>query len=124
MMLFAVAHLLRLCDGTYAVRSTDYPGCEGRDQHIWPAREQFRCALDECVAEMLERDERPTLYWSFDQIKPFFLAHCRTQIHAPDRRPNTFDVGLIEPVTLSAASAKRLEAIRTAYEWEQMREAG
>ena len=124
MMLFAVAHLLRLCDGTYAVRSTDYPGCEGQDQQVWSAREQFRRAVDKRVEEMLERDQRPTLYWSADEIKPIFAAHCRIQIPAPDRMPNTFDVGLIEPVMLSAASAQRLEAISTIQGWEQMREAG
>jgi hypothetical protein len=124
MMLFAVAHLLRLCDGSWAVRSTDYPGCEGRDQQIWPARERFRRALDQCVAEMLERGGRPRLYSPAEEIEPFFAAHCAVQIPAPDRMPNTFDVGLIEPVMLSTASAERLEAIRTSQEWEQMRHAG
>jgi hypothetical protein len=124
MMLFAVAHLLRLSDGTYAVRSTDYPECEGRDKQIWPARERFRRALNERVEEMLERGERPALYWSAEEIQPFFEAHCAMQIPAPDRMPSTFDVGLIEPVMLSSASAERLDAIRTSQAWEEMREAG
>ncbi|HEX9209709.1 MAG TPA: hypothetical protein VF901_04300, partial [Bradyrhizobium sp.] len=44
------------------------------------------------------------LYWSAEEIEPFFTAHCAMQIPAPDRMPNTFDVGLIEPVMLSTAS--------------------
>ena len=124
MILFSVAHLLRLHDGSYAVRSTDYPGCEGRAQQVWPAREQFRCALDERVEEMLKRGDTPRLHRSAEEIEPFFAAHCALQIPAPDRMPNTFDVGLIEPVTLSTSAAERLETIRTSHEWEQMRKVG
>jgi hypothetical protein len=52
---FSIAHVLRLRDGTYAVRSADYPECEGRDVQVWPAREKFRVALSEQVAGMIEQ---------------------------------------------------------------------
>ncbi len=41
MLLFAVAHAVQLEDGTYAVRSPEFPGCEARSAHVEVAREQF-----------------------------------------------------------------------------------
>ena len=40
-MLFAIAHAFKLNDGTYAVRSPEFPGCEARDVAAERAREQF-----------------------------------------------------------------------------------
>lgn len=114
LFVFVLAYLVRLRDGTYAVRSPDYPGCEGRDPEPWPAREHFRRAISDRIHEMIEQSEVPVLYRSHYEIKPIFLSHCKTEIPAPDRLPNTYDYGVIEHVALSPEGAERLTAMLAA----------
>jgi hypothetical protein len=40
-----------------------------------------------------------------DEVKSIFPAHCKMQIVAKDRLPNTFDYGVIELVRLSVDAA-------------------
>jgi hypothetical protein len=72
MLLFAVAHLLRLRDGTYAVRSTEHPECEGRSVDAWPAREQFRRTLAARAEQLVEKGEEPALYYSPEEVEAIF----------------------------------------------------
>jgi hypothetical protein len=109
---FSIAHVLRLRDGMYAVRSAEYPSCEGLDAEIWPAREQFRQALSEHVRQMIRDGEMPSLYLSLEEAEAIFGEHCRTQIPAPDRLPKTYDYAVIVEVDLPADDAERLAAIR------------
>ena len=108
MVFLALAYVIRLRDGTYAVRSLDYPHCEGRSSQGWPARERFRRIVGDCIRQMIHRGEIPMLYESLDQVTPIFQSHCRKQIPAPDRLPNTNDYGVIEPVELSPKVAEQL----------------
>jgi hypothetical protein len=97
----------------YAVRSTDYPECEGRDVQVWPAREKFRTALSQRLSGMIEQGELPPgLYPSLEEVQSKFSAHCRIQIEAADRQPGTFDYAVIIEVSLAAAQAERFAAIR------------
>jgi hypothetical protein len=110
---FSIAHVLRLRDGTYAVRSADYPECEGRDIQVWPAREKFRTALSQHVTGMIEQGELPpALYPSLDEAQSKFGAHCRMQLEAEDRQPNTFDYAVIVDLDLPTIEAERLTALR------------
>lgn len=113
MAYFSIAHILRLQDGMYAVRSAGYPGCEGRDVQAWPAREKFRTALSERVREMIGAGEMPPgLYASLEEAQAKFGEHVRTQLEAEDRQPNTFDYAVIVDLDLPAAEAERYAAIR------------
>jgi len=47
MLMYAIGRLLALQDGSFAARSIDYPGCEGRARDRWSARQQFRRVLAE-----------------------------------------------------------------------------
>ena len=113
MAYFSIAHILRLRDGMYAVRSADYPECEGRDPQVWPAREKFRAALSEQVQEMIGQGEMPpSLYPSLDEAQAKFGEHCRTQLKAEDRQPDAFDYAVIIDLDLTGAEAERYAAIR------------
>ena len=90
MLLFAVAHAVQLEDGTYAVRSPEFPGCEARSAHVEVAREQFGEVLRERLLEMVEAGEVPSLY-SCEELGASFAGRCAVQISAPDRLPGTFD---------------------------------
>jgi hypothetical protein len=109
---FSIAHVLQLRDGRYAVRSAEYPSCEGCDAQIWPAREQFRQALSEHVQHMIRHGEVPSLYLSLEEAEAIFGEHCKMQIPAPDRLPKTYDYAVIVEVDLPADDAERLAAIR------------
>lgn len=110
---FSIAHVLRLRDGSYAVRCADYPECEGRDVEAWPAREKFCAALSEQVQEMIGQGELPPgLYVSLDEAQAKFGEHCRMQLEAEDRQPNTFDYAVIVEVSLPAAEAERYAKMR------------
>jgi hypothetical protein len=109
---YTIAHVLRLRDGTYAVRSVEYPSCEGCDAQLWTAREQFRQALSEHVQQMIQNDEMPVLYLSLEEAESIIGEHCKTQILAPDRVPNTSDYAMILEVSLPPADVERLAAIR------------
>ncbi|HEY6255372.1 MAG TPA: hypothetical protein VIY51_06215 [Xanthobacteraceae bacterium] len=110
---FSIAHILRLRDGMYAVRSAEYPGCEGRDFQMWPAREKFRAALSEQVREIIDQGELPpSLYPSLEEAESRFGAQCKTQIPAEDRLPKTYDYAVIVEVDLPAEEAERFAAIR------------
>jgi hypothetical protein len=113
-LLFAPACLLRLQDETYVVRSLDYPACEGRSDESWPAREQFRHVLGDCVRKMVEQGEVPILYDSADDLAPILSSLGRTQIAAPDRHPSSYDIWLIVPVSPLGETAERLAAMRLA----------
>jgi hypothetical protein len=109
---FAIAHVMRLRDGLYAVRSAEYPACEGHDLQVWTAREQFRRALCEHVSHMIQDGELPSLYLSLEEAELELPQQCRTQIEAPDRLPKTFDYAMIVEVELAADDAERFAAIR------------
>jgi hypothetical protein len=109
---YTIGHVLRLRDGTYAVRSVEYPSCEGGDAELWTAREQFRQAVSGHVQQMIQNGEMPALYVSLEEAEQILGEHCKTQIPAPDRLPNTFDYAMIVEVDLPAADAERLAAIR------------
>jgi hypothetical protein len=110
---FSIAHVLRLRDGMYAVRSADYPQCEGRDVQVWPAREKFRTALSEQVTGMIEQGELPpALYPTLDEAQSKLGVHCRMQLESEDRQPNTSDYAVIVDLDLPSIEAERLTALR------------
>jgi hypothetical protein len=109
---FSIAYILRLRDGTFAVRSAAYPNCEGRDLHAWAAREQFRQALTAQVRQMIQEGEVPPLYLSLEEAEDDLRAQCKVQIEAPDRLPKTYDFAAIVQVDLAAEDAERFAAIR------------
>jgi hypothetical protein len=109
---FSIAHMLRLRDGMYAVRSAEYPSCEGHDLQALAAREQFRHALTEQVRQMIQDGEVPRLYLSLEEAEEDLREHCEMQIEAPDRLPKTYDYAVIVEVDLAAEDAERFAAIR------------
>jgi hypothetical protein len=109
---FSIAHIVRLRDGAFAVRSTAYPACEGRDLQAWAAREQFRQALTEHVRQMIQEGEVPPLYLSLEEAEEDLGPHCRMRIEAPDRLPKSYDYAVIVEVDLAAEDAERFAAIR------------
>lgn len=109
---FSIAHIVRLRDGTFAVRSAEFPSCEGRDMQMWPAREKFRAALSEHVRQMIEHGEMPRLYPSLVEAEVKFSEHCKLQLPADDRLPNSFDYATIVDLDLPPDDAERLAAIR------------
>jgi hypothetical protein len=119
MLLYVLANQIRLRDGTYAVRSADYLECEGRSPQVWAAREEFRRALGDRVRQMIEQGDVPILYRSLDEVAPIFKSHCRKQIPARDRLPNTFDLGVIEQVSLSGDVATRFASMVSAQVRQQ-----
>jgi hypothetical protein len=108
MAYFAIAHVLQRRDGLYAVRSTEYPACEGRDIVLWTAREQFRRALSEHVAQMILVGEVPSLCSSLEEAESSLGAQCRIQVPDPERLPKTYDYAVIVEVDLSPDDAERL----------------
>ena len=109
---FSIGHIVRLRDGMFAVRSADYPACEGRDQQVWPAREQFRQALSARVRQAIQRGEAPPLFLTLQDAVASLPAHCKNQLEAPDRQPNTFDYAVIVEVELAAEEAERFISLR------------
>jgi hypothetical protein len=109
---FSIAHIVRLRDGTFAVRSAAYPSCEGHDLQAWAAREQFRQALSEHVRQMIQEGEVPPLYLSLEEAEEDLREHCKVQIEAPDRLPKSYDYAVIVEVDLAAEDAGRFAAIR------------
>jgi hypothetical protein len=109
---FSIAHIVRLRDGMFAVRSPEYPACEGHDLRAWVAREQFREALSEQVRQMIHDGEVPPLCLSLEEAEEDLSAHCRMQIEAPDRLPKSYDYAVIVEVNLAAEDAERFAAIR------------
>jgi hypothetical protein len=109
---FSIAHVVRLQGGMFAVRSTEYPSCEGCDVQMWPAREQFRHALSVRVRHMILQGEMPSLCLSLEEAESTLIQHCKTQIPAPDRLPNSYDYTVIVEVDLAADDAERFAAIR------------
>jgi hypothetical protein len=109
---FAIAHVMRLRDGLYAVRSAEFPGCEGRDVAVWPARAQFREALSGHVGAMIRDGEMPALFPSLEEAEAVLGEHCKVQIEAPDRLPKTFDYTVIVEVELAPDDAERFAALR------------
>jgi hypothetical protein len=112
MAYFAIAHVMRLRDGLYAVRSAEFPGCEGRDVALWPVRAQFREALSGQVSAMIREGEMPPLFPSLEEAEAVLGQHCKLQIEAPDRMPKTFDYTVIVEVDLVAEDAERFAALR------------
>jgi hypothetical protein len=109
---FSIAHVLRTRGGMFAVRSAEYPSCEGCDAEMWPAREQFRQALSEHVREMIQQGEVPSLCLSLEEAQALLGEHCKTQIPAADRLPKTYDYAVIVEVDLPADEAERFATIR------------
>jgi hypothetical protein len=112
MAYFAIGHALQRRDGLYAVRSTEFPACEGRDVALWTAREQFRQALSEHVCHLIQQGELPSLYVSLEEAEAILIEHCRIQIPDPERLPKTYDYAMIVEVNLAAVEAERFAAIR------------
>jgi hypothetical protein len=109
---FSIAHVLRLQSGMFAVRSAEYPSCEGCDVQMWPAREQFRQALSEHVRQMIQQGEMPSLCLSLEEAESSLVQQCKTQIPAADRLPKSYDYAVIVEVDLAADEAERYAAIR------------
>jgi ABC-type arginine transport system ATPase subunit len=109
---FSIAHVLRLRDGMFAVRSAEYPSCEGHDFQMWPAREQFRQALSERVRHMIQQGELPPLCASLAEAQSSLAEHCKIQLPAADRLPKTYDYAVIVPLDLSPDDAERFAAAR------------
>jgi hypothetical protein len=112
MAYFSIAHVLRRQDGMYAVRSAEYPSCEGCGVSVWPAREQFRLALSEQVGQMIRQGEVPSLYLSLEEAQSSLGEHCKIQIPAADRLPRTYDYAMIVEVDLAADAAERFATLR------------
>jgi DNA-binding TFAR19-related protein (PDSD5 family) len=117
MLLFAVAHAVQLEDGSYAIRSSEFPGCEARNARVELARDQFGDALRERSLEMIEAGEVPPLY-TYEELGPSFADRCIVQIPAPDRMPGTFDRVIAVRVKLPPEAAERLRTIRVAPQRE------
>jgi hypothetical protein len=115
MLLFAVAHGVKLRDGMYAVRCPEFPGCDRKNSNPQVAREQFNEGVLNRVLEMIGAGEAPPLY-CYDELEVFYPARCKVQTSAPDRLPGTFDIVMIVPVKLQDEQAKRLMGIRAALE--------
>ncbi len=113
MLLFAVAHAVRLNDGSFAIRSPEFPGCEARNPHVELAREQFGEALRARLLEMLEAGEVPPLH-TYEELGPSFAGRCTLQIPAPDRMPGSFDRVMAVRAKLPQEAAERLEGMRAA----------
>jgi hypothetical protein len=109
---FSIAHVVRLRDGTFAVRSPDYPACEGHDMDAWAARDQFRACLSQQVRQMIQDGEVPPLCLSLEEAQEDLPLHCKVQIEIPDRLPKTYDYAVIVEVDLAAEEAERFAAIR------------
>ena len=117
MLLFAVAHAVQLEDGSYAIRSSEFPGCEVRSARVELARDQFGDALRERSLEMIEAGEVSPLY-TYEELGPSFADRCLVQIPAPDRMPGTFDRVIAVRVKLPPEAAERLRTIRVAPQRE------
>ena len=113
MVLFAVAHALRLEDGMYAVRSPEFPGCEARNARIELAREQFGETLRERLLEMIEAGEVPPLY-TYEELAPSFMGCCAAQMPAEDRMPGSFDRVMAVRAKLPPDAAEGLKTLRVA----------
>jgi hypothetical protein len=111
MLLFAVAHALRLRDGTYAIRSPDLPGCEVRGSQLQLVREEFSEALRDRALEMVKAGETPRLY-TFEELESCFAVHCQSQVQAPDRLSGSFDTAIIVRAKLPDETARRVLAMR------------
>ncbi len=110
-MLFAVAHALQLEDGSYVVRSPEFPGCEARGSRVELAREQFGEVLRARVLAMIAAGEIPALY-TYEELAASFADRCKLQIAAPDRLPGTFDRVMAVRAALAPEAATRIKAVR------------
>lgn len=90
MLLFAVAHAVRLQDGIYAIRSPEFPGCEARNARVELAREQFGDVLRERLLQMIEAGEVPSLY-TYEELGSSFAGRCASRSPRPTacRAPST-----------------------------------
>jgi hypothetical protein len=111
MPLFAIAHVLHLRSGAFAVRSPDFPDCETQDAAMEPAREAFGVVLSRRVQEMVEAGTLPRLY-SFQELEYSFSVRCSVELPAADRSPGTFDTVIAVRVKLPLAVEKRLAVMR------------
>jgi len=112
MVLFTVAHAVKLVDGRFAIRCPEFPGCEACHERIEPAREQFGAALLRRVQQMIAAGETPPLL-SYEEVESCFAMRCRIGIEASDRQPGTLDQTIVVRVRLPPAAAERLELIRS-----------
>jgi DNA-binding TFAR19-related protein (PDSD5 family) len=117
MLLFAVAHAVRLQDGIYAIRSPEFPGCEARNARVELAREQFDDVLRERLLQMIEAGEVPSLY-TYEELGSSFAGRCAVQISAPDRMPGTFDRVMAVRAKLPPEAAERLKTASAARQRE------
>jgi hypothetical protein len=109
---FSIGHIMRLRDGSFAVRSVEDPECEGRDLLVWPARELFRQAMTERAHQAIAEGELPPLYRSLEDARASLPEHCEIQIDEPDRMPNTLDYAVIVEIALAEEEVERLKTIR------------
>jgi hypothetical protein len=114
MLCFAFGQLIHLADGTFAVRSLDYPEVEGRGNDGWSAREQFRHALGECVQRVIDQGQLPILLDSVNDISRSFPKYSKNYLDAADRLPKSSDIALIIPVELAPDTAVALQRISSA----------
>jgi hypothetical protein len=110
---FSIAHVLRLRDGMFAVRSAEFPSCEGQDSQMWSAREQYRQALSERVREMIRNGETPSLCVSVAEAEASLAEHCKMQLPAEDRLPKTYDYAVIVDLELAPDDAERFAVARS-----------
>jgi hypothetical protein len=118
MLLFAVAHALQLKDGSYAIRSPEFSGCEARNARVEVAREQFGETLRERLLEMIEAGEVPPLY-TYEELTANFTNRCTVQMPAEDRMPGTFDRVMAVRAKLSPDAAERLKTLPVVSRREQ-----
>jgi hypothetical protein len=112
-MRFAVAHAMQLEDGSYAVRSPEFPGCEARNSRVDIARKLFGDVLRERLLAMIAAGEVPALF-TYEELATSFPERCRVQMMAPDRLPGTFDRVMAVRATIAPDDAARIEGLRVA----------
>jgi hypothetical protein len=110
---FSIAHVLRLRDGMFAVRSAEFPSCEGHDFEMWSAREQYRQALAEQVRHMIRNGETPSLCVSLAEAQASLAEHCKIELPAQDRLPKSFDYAVIVDIDLAPEDAERFAVARS-----------
>jgi hypothetical protein len=110
---FSIAHVLRLRDGMFAVRSAEFPSCQGHDFQMWAAREQYRQALSERVREMIQNGEIPSLCVSLADAEASLAEHCKIELPAEDRLAKTYDYAVIVDLDLAPEDAERFALARS-----------
>jgi hypothetical protein len=112
MMLLVLAHVVRLRNGTYAARSSEFPRCRGEDADASVALSQLEAAIVQQIAAILEEGDTPR-FFSYEEIEVEMLKSCKHDVYEPDRAPGAGDVVLIRRMKLASELMERLEARRS-----------